>query len=55
MILSLLYYGFGDPSMIDDRLRSPDIPFVYGNMFRKVTMSWNSNIVVNFVNFLYGM
>ena len=24
-------------------------------MFRKVTMSWTSNLVINFVNFLFGV
>ena len=35
--------------------RSLDIPFLDGNMFRQVTISWTSDIVINFVNFLYGM
>ena len=41
--------------MIDDSLMSLDIPFLDGNMFRKVNMSCTSDIVVDFVNFFYGM
>ena len=42
--------------MIDARMGSLDITFVLdGNMFRQVTMSWTSDLVINFVNFLFGM
>ena len=44
----------GDPRMFSDGLRSLDRPFLDGNMFRKVTMSFTSDIVINFVEFLYG-
>ena len=41
--------------MIGAGLRSLDIQLLDGNMLRQVTMSWNSDIVVHFVKFLYGM
>ena len=41
--------------MIYDGLRSLDIPFLDGNMFRQVIMSWTRDIVNDFMNFLYGM
>ena len=39
--------------MISDGTRSLDITFLNGNMFRQVTMYWNSDIVINFLKFLY--
>ena len=41
--------------MIDAGLRSLDIPLLYLDMFRQVTMSWTGDLVINFVNFLYDM
>ena len=37
--------------MIDSGSRSFDIPFLDGNMFRQVTMSWTIDIVSNLLNF----
>ena len=41
--------------MIYAGIRSLDILFLDDNMFRQVIMSWNSDIVIKFVNFLYVM
>ena len=41
--------------MISDEMRSLGIPFLDGNMSRKVTMSCTSDLVINFVRFLYVM
>ena len=41
--------------MIAAELRSFDIPFLNGNMFRQVTISCTSDIDINYVNILYGM
>ena len=41
--------------MISAGLRSLDIPFLDGIMFRQVTISWTSDIVINILNYFYGM
>ena len=41
--------------MIDDGMRSFDIPFLDGNIFRQVTMSCTNYFVMSFVNFSCGM
>ena len=37
--------------MIASGMRSLDIPYLDGNIFRQVTMFWPSDIFINFVNF----
>ena len=41
--------------MISAGFRLFDIPFLYGNMFRKGTISCTNYFVMSFVDFLYGM
>ena len=41
--------------MIAAGIRSLDISFLDGNMFSKVTISWTSDIFINFVIFLHVM
>ena len=41
--------------MISDEMRSLGIPFLDGNMSMKITMSCTSDLVINFVRFLYVM
>ena len=41
--------------MITDELRSLYIPFLDRNIFRQVTISCTSDIVIKILNFLYGM
>ena len=41
--------------MVSAGLRSLDISFFDGNMFRQVTMSCNSDIVINSMKLLYDM
>ena len=41
--------------MISTGMRSLENPSLDGNMFRQVTMYCTSDIIINFVKFLYGM
>ena len=54
-IFRLWQCGFGDPRIIATGLRSLNIPFLVGKIFRQVTMSWTSDLVINFITFLYVM
>ena len=55
VILILFYSVLGDPRIIADGMGSLDISFFDCNIFRKVTIACTSDLVVNFVNFFYGM
>ena len=41
--------------MIYDGLRSLDIPFLNVDMFMQVTISWTSDLVINFLRFFMEM
>ena len=36
-------------------MRSLDNPFLDGSMFMQVTISWTSDLFINFVKILYGI